>query len=72
MTTNATQSRYRVEGMDCASCASKIDTARRRMPGVSDVSVSVTADTMTIHHDDTSDLDAITKRSKASATQSHR
>lgn len=64
MTTNATQSRYRVEGMDCASCASKIDTAVRRMPGVSDVSVSVTAGTMTIHHDDTSDLDAITKKVK--------
>ena len=39
----ATQTRYRVEGMDCASCASKIDTAVRRMPGVTDVSVSVTA-----------------------------
>ena len=64
MTTNATQSRYRVEGMDCASCASKIDTAVRRMPGVSDVSVSVTAGTMTIHHDSTSDLDAIAKKVK--------
>ncbi len=62
MKTNATQSRYRVDGMDCASCASKIDTAVRRMPGVSDVSVSVTAGTMTVHHDTTSDLAAIAKK----------
>jgi len=31
--------RFRVEGMDCASCASKVDTAVRRMPGIEDVSV---------------------------------
>lgn len=50
---NATQSsRYRVDGMDCASCAAKIDTAVRRVPGVEDVLVSVTAGTMTVRHDD--------------------
>ena len=48
--------------MDCASCASKIDTAVRRMPGVTDVSVSVTAGTMTVKHDDVSDLTAIAKK----------
>ncbi|MBY5706834.1 cadmium-translocating P-type ATPase [Rhizobium leguminosarum] len=53
------QTRFRVDGMDCASCASKIDTAVRRMPGVSDVSVSVTAGTMTVSHEPSSDLDAI-------------
>ncbi|MBP1857935.1 heavy metal translocating P-type ATPase [Rhizobium herbae] len=58
----ATQTRYRVEGMDCASCAAKIDTAVRRMPGVKDVSVSVTAGTMTVNHDDASDLAAIAKK----------
>jgi len=58
----ATQTRYRVEGMDCASCASKIDTAVRRMPGVKDVSVSVTAGTMTVNHDEVSDLAAIAKK----------
>ncbi len=56
------QTRFRVGGMDCASCASKIDTAVRRMQGVEDVSVSVTAGTMSIRHDQTSDLDAIGKR----------
>lgn len=54
--------RFKVDGMDCASCASKIDTAVRRMPGVEDVSVSVTAGTMTVTHDDASDLTAIGKK----------
>ncbi|MCV9999159.1 heavy metal translocating P-type ATPase [Pararhizobium sp. YC-54] len=58
----ATQTRYRVEGMDCASCAAKIDTAVRRMPGVTDVSVSVTAGTMTVNHDAVSDLTAIARK----------
>ncbi|WP_029003024.1 heavy metal translocating P-type ATPase [Azorhizobium doebereinerae] len=50
MTTGTLPSRFRVEEMDCASCATKIDTAVRRMPGVTDVSISVTAGTMTVHH----------------------
>ena len=58
----AVQTRYRVEGMDCASCAAKIDTAVRRMPGVTDVSVSVTAGTMTVNHDAVSDLTAIARK----------
>ncbi|OLP60901.1 ATPase [Xaviernesmea oryzae] len=53
------QTRFRVEGMDCASCAAKIDTAVRRHSGVADVAVSVTSGTMTIHHGDTTDLPAI-------------
>lgn len=58
----AAQARYRVGGMDCASCATKIDTAVRRVPGVEDVSVSVTAGTMTVRHDGSSDLKAIEKK----------
>ena len=45
-------SRYRIAGMDCAACAAKITNAVRRVPGVSDVSVSVTAGTMTVEHED--------------------
>ena len=56
------ETRFRVGGMDCASCASKIDTAVRRMPGVSDVSVSVTAGTMRVQHDVASDLEAIRRK----------
>ncbi len=37
--------------MDCASCAAKIDTAVRRLSGVTDVSVSVTNGAMTVNHD---------------------
>ena len=62
MTESTRQSRYRVDGMDCASCAAKIDTAVRRVPGVSDVAVSATAGTMTVHHDGKSDLAAIERQ----------
>ncbi|TAX57464.1 cadmium-translocating P-type ATPase [Rhizobium leguminosarum] len=56
------ETRYRVGGMDCASCATKIDTAVRRVAGVADVSVSVMAGTMTVRHDGSSDLKAIEKK----------
>ncbi|QFR33675.1 heavy metal translocating P-type ATPase [Ancylobacter sp. TS-1] len=48
---SAVKTRYRIEGMDCASCAAKIDTAVRRVKGVEEVSVSVTAGTMTVAHE---------------------
>src|SRR3954454_21608398 len=48
--TGAVQTRYRVAGMDCGSCAAKVDAAVRRLPGVEDLSVSVTAGTMTVRH----------------------
>jgi Cd2+/Zn2+-exporting ATPase len=44
------QTRYRVTGMDCGSCAAKVDAAVRRLPGVADVSVSATAGIMMVHH----------------------
>jgi Cd2+/Zn2+-exporting ATPase len=63
MTKAAQQERYRISGMDCASCAQKIDTAVRRLPGVEDVSVSVTAGTMTVTHSGAETLaPTITKR----------
>lgn len=31
---------YHIEGMDCASCIGKIETALTRMPGVSDVQLN--------------------------------
>jgi Zn2+/Cd2+-exporting ATPase len=45
-----TESRYRIEGMDCPSCAAKIDSAVRRIAGVEEVRVSATAGTMTVRH----------------------
>ncbi|MBS7533878.1 cadmium-translocating P-type ATPase [Ancylobacter sonchi] len=58
---SALKQRYRIEGMDCASCAAKIDTAVRRVSGVSEVAVSVTAGTMTVEHQG-ADLLLIEKR----------
>ncbi|CAM5770410.1 ATPase [Labrys miyagiensis] len=62
MATAAKETRYRVEGMDCASCAAKIDTAVRRVAGVEDVAVSVSAGTMTVRHDEGQDLVLIEDR----------
>jgi Cd2+/Zn2+-exporting ATPase len=57
MTDSATQTRFRIDGMDCAACASKITNAVRRVPGVDDVSVSVTAGTMTVRHAESARLE---------------
>ncbi|WP_144408406.1 cation transporter, partial [Devosia psychrophila] len=51
--------RFRVEGMDCASCATKVDTAVRRIEGVEEVSVSVVSGTMTVMHATGTDLGAV-------------
>ena len=56
------RTRYRVSGMDCASCAAKIETALKRLPGVTDVGVSVPAGTVTISHADTlADTDIVSQ-----------
>ena len=47
---HAHRTKLRVEGMDCASCAAKIEAALRRVPGVSEVGVSVPAGTVTVTH----------------------
>ena len=46
--TEAETLRYRVGGMDCAACATKIETAVGRLAGVGEVGVSVAAGTMTV------------------------
>ena len=51
VTARAAKVRFRVEGMDCASCATKIETALRRVPGVTEVAVSVTGGTVTVSRD---------------------
>ncbi|SCD23147.1 heavy metal translocating P-type ATPase [Brucella inopinata] len=53
---------FRVDGMDCASCAAKIDTAVRRVKGVEDISVSLTAGTMTVHHDGSGDIETMARK----------
>ena len=44
--------RYHVTGMDCASCAAKIEGAARKVSGVSEVKVSIASQIMTLEVDD--------------------
>jgi Co/Zn/Cd efflux system component/copper chaperone CopZ len=43
--------RYRVTGMDCASCAAKIESATRHVPGVNDVKISIASQVMSLSFD---------------------
>lgn len=43
---------YRVTGMDCSSCAAKIEGATRKITGVRDVKVSIASQVMTLDVDD--------------------
>ncbi|ARQ01076.1 heavy metal translocating P-type ATPase [Pseudorhodoplanes sinuspersici] len=54
-----TLSRYHVGGMDCSACGAKVDTAVRRLAGVSDVSVSVGTEMMMLTHKGDADLQAV-------------
>ena len=60
-----TTTRFRVDGMDCASCAAKIDAAARRVPGIADVEVFATAGTMSVKHDADADLEALARKVKS-------
>lgn len=40
--------RYYVTGMDCSSCAAKIEGAARKVPGIADVKVSIASQIMTL------------------------
>lgn len=59
MTDMALKTRFKVIGMDCASCAARVEGAVARIDGVGDVSVSVMTGSMVVHHDDTADLKAL-------------
>ncbi|PIK72348.1 heavy metal translocating P-type ATPase, partial [Methylobacterium frigidaeris] len=48
--TDASSTCLRVSGMDCASCAAKVETAVRRLPGIESVDVSVATETLTVRH----------------------
>mgnify|MGYP001481577135 CR=1 FL=1 len=43
--------KLQIEGMDCAACALKIETAMQRLPGVSDINVSYAAGTLALKVD---------------------
>jgi len=48
--TEAPPTRLRVSGMDCASCAAKVENAVRRLPGIEDIQISVATETLTVRH----------------------
>ena len=48
----ASSYKLRIEGMDCAACALKIETALQRLPGVADINVSFTAGTLALQVDE--------------------
>lgn len=47
---------FRVEGMDCASCVGKIEAALGRIEGLSDVSVNLASETITLTRSPTSQV----------------
>ena len=49
---------YKLIDLDCANCAAKMETAIKKLPGVTDATVSFLTQKMTIEADD---LDAIIK-----------
>jgi len=49
---SAVMASWLVSGMDCASCAAKIRGAVERLPGVSDVKLSVMTETLTLALDE--------------------
>src|SRR5688500_6735185 len=63
-TETGNRSRYKVTGMDCASCAQKIDAVVRRVAGVSDVSISVGSGTLSIAHEPTLILASVEQQVK--------
>jgi Zn2+/Cd2+-exporting ATPase len=44
--------KLRIEGMDCASCAMKIENAMKRLPGVSEINVSYGQESLTLKFDE--------------------
>lgn len=62
-TVNLQTLNWKIGGMDCASCAATIRGAVERLPGVSDVKLSVMSETMTLALDESrTDRAAIEKR----------
>ncbi len=57
----AITTRLQVQGMDCASCAIKIENALNRMPGVRTVDVSVSRGTVTVRHDNANSAEMTSK-----------
>ncbi|MET0427773.1 MAG: heavy metal translocating P-type ATPase [Microvirga sp.] len=57
--TESPPTRLRVSGLDCASCAAKVENAVRRLPGIEEIQVSVATETLTVRHGPATDARAI-------------
>lgn len=44
--------KMRVEGMDCSACAIKVENALKRLPGVSDISMNYSTETLSLRLDE--------------------
>ena len=44
--------KFKLENLDCANCAAKMEAAIRKLPGVNDASVSFLAQKLTLDADD--------------------
>ncbi|WMT90250.1 heavy metal translocating P-type ATPase [Pelagibacterium sp. H642] len=64
MTQDLITTRLLVRGMDCASCASKIEAAARKTSGIVDAAVSVTGGTVTLKHVAAADLAQFQRRAE--------
>ena len=51
------ETRYTIEGMDCADCASKIEAAASRVNGITGASASLGAKRLVVTHSKNTDLD---------------
>ena len=61
----ATAIKLKVQGMDCAACVSKIETAVGRLDGVSNVRVGLQSETLSAELADPTKVDAIRKTVKS-------
>ena len=50
---------YKLENLDCANCAAKMETAIKKIDGVADCSISFMTQKMTIKAPDGTDFDAL-------------
>lgn len=53
--------KFKLEDLDCANCAAKMEDGIKKIQGVTDASVSFLAQKMTIEAEDDADFDAIMK-----------
>lgn len=57
---------WKVDGMDCASCVAKIQTALGKLPGISDIKVSTMTETLSVMLDEAqTSADAVERRVSA-------